>query len=55
MPEIARVSAVVADQPEPWKLTLELLRSLVLVTVVAGLAGQGDIDAWTGGLTFLKA
>jgi hypothetical protein len=40
-----------AEQPAPWKLVLvELLRCLVLVAVVAGLASQGDIDAWTGGL-----
>jgi hypothetical protein len=38
------------DGPPPWKLGAELLRSLTLTTVVAGLASQGGIDEWTGGL-----
>jgi hypothetical protein len=33
-----------------WKLAVELLRCLILAAVVAGLASQGEIDAWTGGL-----
>ncbi len=50
--ELAQVSdaAAVGEQPPPWKLALELLRSLTLATVVAGLASQGGIDEWTGGL-----
>ena len=43
-------AAAVGEQPPPWKLALELLRSLTLATVVAGLASQGGIDEWTGGL-----
>jgi Protein of unknown function (DUF1761) len=39
-----------AEQPPPWTLAVEGLRCLILVTVVAGLASQGDIDEWTGGL-----
>jgi Protein of unknown function (DUF1761) len=50
--ELAQVSEASAsgDQPPPWKLGVELLRSLTLAAVVAGLASQGDIDDWTGGL-----
>jgi hypothetical protein len=43
-------AAAAGEQPPPWKLAVELLRSLTLVTVVAGLASRGDIDGWTGGL-----
>ena len=43
--------APAAEPLAPWKVVLvELMRCLVLVTVVAGLASQGDVDAWTGGL-----
>ncbi|HEX6583192.1 MAG TPA: DUF1761 domain-containing protein [Thermoleophilaceae bacterium] len=38
------------EGPPPWKLGVELLRSLTLTIVVAGLASQGGIDEWTGGL-----
>jgi Protein of unknown function (DUF1761) len=50
--QLAQVSAAAAagEQPPPWMLVVEALRCLVLVTVVAGLASQGDIDEWTGGL-----
>ena len=50
--ELAQVSEASAagEQPPPWKLGVELLRSLTLAAVVAGLASQGDIDDWTGGL-----
>ena len=37
------------DMP-PWKLAVELGRCLVLAAVVAGLAANGDVDTWTGGL-----
>jgi Protein of unknown function (DUF1761) len=37
------------DMP-PWKLAVELGRCLVLAAVVAGLAANGDVDSWTGGL-----
>jgi hypothetical protein len=50
--QLASVSeaAAAGRQPEPWELAVELLRCLVLATVVAGLAAQGGIDDWTGGL-----
>lgn len=50
--ELAQVSQASAagEQPPPWKLGVELLRSLTLVAVVAGLASRGDIDEWSGGL-----
>jgi hypothetical protein len=51
---LARVSeaaaAAAGQQPEPWRLGVELLRCLVLAAVVAGLAVQGRIDEWAGGL-----
>ena len=34
----------------PWKLAVEVLRCLILATVVAGLASRGEIDEWAGGL-----
>jgi Protein of unknown function (DUF1761) len=37
------------DMP-PWKLAVELGRCLVLAAVVAGLAAQGDVETWAGGL-----
>jgi hypothetical protein len=33
-----------AETPPPWKLGVELLRSLIVVVVVAGLAARGEID-----------
>jgi Protein of unknown function (DUF1761) len=49
---LAEVSeaAAAAEQPPPWKLAAELLRCLILAAVVAGLASQGEIDEWAGGL-----
>ena len=47
---LARVSQAGGQQPEPWRLGVELLRCLVLAAVVAGLAVQGGIDEWAGGL-----
>lgn len=50
--QLAQVSgaAGVDEQLPPWKLAVELLRCLVIAAVVAGLASQGEIDGWTGGL-----
>jgi hypothetical protein len=50
--ELAQVSEAsgAGEQPPPWKLGVELLRSLTVATVVAGLASQGGIDEWSGGL-----
>ncbi len=50
--DLAEVSDAAAsgEQPPPWKLGVEVLRSLTLSVVVAGLASQGGIDDWTGGL-----
>jgi hypothetical protein len=49
---LAEVSAAPATggQPPPWELAGELLRCLVLAAVVAGIAVQGEIDEWSGGL-----
>jgi hypothetical protein len=50
--ELAQVSeaAAAGGQPPPWKLGIEALRSFALAAVVAGLAAQGEIDEWSGGL-----
>ncbi|CAN5756273.1 hypothetical protein BH18ACT15_BH18ACT15_02840 [soil metagenome] len=50
--QLAEVSdaAAVGERPPLWKLVVELLRGLILAVVVAGLASQGEIDEWTGGL-----
>jgi hypothetical protein len=49
---LASVSEAAAEgaQPAPWELAVELLRCLLLAAVVAGLAAQGGIDEWAGGL-----
>jgi hypothetical protein len=54
--QLATVSeaAAAAEQP-PWTLAVELVRCLVLATVVAGLASQGEVDEWTGGLVLALA
>jgi Protein of unknown function (DUF1761) len=47
----AASDAAAADEPpRPWKLMVEVLRCLVVATVVAGLASQGDVDEQAGGL-----
>jgi Protein of unknown function (DUF1761) len=38
------------DPTPPWTLAVEVVRCAVLATVVVGLAVQGGIDEWTGGL-----
>lgn len=50
--QLAAVSeaAAAGEQPAWWKLALEVVRCLLVTVVVAGLASQGEIDGWTGGL-----
>lgn len=50
--QLAEVSEAAAAGGEwrPWKLGAELGRSLILAAVVAGLAAQGEIGEWSGGL-----
>jgi len=50
--QLAEVSdaAAAGPPPAPWKLAVELLRCVILAAVVAGLAAQGEIGTWTGGL-----
>jgi uncharacterized protein DUF1761 len=50
--QLATVSEAAAEggQPAPWKLGVESLRCLVLATVIAGLASQGEVDDVLGGL-----
>jgi hypothetical protein len=54
--QLATVSeaAAAAEQP-PWTFAVELVRCLVLATVVAGLASRGEVDEWTGGLVLALA
>lgn len=49
---LARVSeaAAAAEQPPLWQIAAEVLRTVTIVAVVAGLASQTDTDEWTGGL-----
>jgi hypothetical protein len=50
--QLAAVSdaAAAGEQPPPWKLGIEVLRSLAVAAVVAGLASAGGIDEWAGAL-----
>jgi hypothetical protein len=53
--QMAELSPAYADvaanaRPPAWKVAVELVRSLVVATVVAGLAAQLDIVDWTGGV-----
>ncbi len=36
----------VGQTPPPWKLAVEVLRSLTVATVVAGLAAVGAVEGW---------
>jgi hypothetical protein len=50
--QLATVSeaAAAAEQPPSWTFAVELLRGLVVAAVVAGLASQGEIDRFAGGV-----
>jgi hypothetical protein len=37
------------ERPPPWKLGVELVRSLVVAGVVAWLVARGEIDEWWAG------
>jgi hypothetical protein len=39
-----------SEETPPWKLAVEIGRSLVLATVIAALAVRGDVDDVPGGL-----
>jgi hypothetical protein len=43
-------AAAAGDRVPPWTIAAELLRSLVAVTVVAGLAANTGTHDWRGGL-----
>ena len=47
--ELSSASTAGQSMP-PWKVLVELLRCLVLATVVAILVSLADLDAWTDGL-----
>ncbi len=47
---IVRAAAGAGEAAPPWTIAAELLRSLVVVAVVAGLASQTETDEWTGGV-----
>ncbi len=44
-----------SGRPQPSKLAAELLRSLILALVVAGLASRGDINTVPGGILLALA
>ncbi len=50
--QLATVSDAAASgaQPAPWTFGVEVMRTLVVVVVVAGLTSQIGTDEWTGGL-----
>jgi hypothetical protein len=52
--QYAKVSAAAAaaagTRPPPWKVFVELLRSLVVAGVLAGLVVKIDISTWAGAL-----
>jgi hypothetical protein len=50
--QLAKVSdaAAAGEQPPPWKLAVEVVRCLLIAAVVAGLAAEGGVDEWAGGL-----
>ena len=52
LPELspAYADAAANARPPAWKVGIELLRSLVLATVVAGLADLIGITDWTGAI-----
>jgi arginine exporter protein ArgO len=47
--QLATVSetAAASEQPPPWTIAAELLRTLLVVAVVAGLVVRLGTDAWT--------
>jgi hypothetical protein len=52
--QLAQLSPAYADaasnaRPPAWKVAVELVRSLVVASVLAGLAEELDIADWTGG------
>jgi arginine exporter protein ArgO len=50
--QLATVSEAAAAQETtpPSTLAIEVLRNLLVAAVVAGIAAQGEIDEWAGGL-----
>jgi hypothetical protein len=51
--QLAELSPAVADaasnaRPPAWKVAVELVRSLVVASVLAGLASLLDIEEWPG-------
>jgi Protein of unknown function (DUF1761) len=48
--EVSEAAAAAAGKPPPWELAVELGRCLIVAAVVAGLASQGEVDEWAGGL-----
>lgn len=55
--QLARLGSAVADtdRPPPWKILVELVRSLVLATVLAGFATRLDVDGWTAAVLLALA
>ncbi len=43
-------SAASGERSSRWIPAVELLRNLIVVTLVSGLAAEGEIDEWEAGL-----
>jgi hypothetical protein len=53
--QLAELSPAYADaesnaRPPAWKVAVELIRSLIVASVIAGLAAELDTTDWTGGV-----
>lgn len=49
--QLAQVSAASAADRPPWQVpVVEVVRALILATVVAGVAALAEVDTWIGGV-----
>lgn len=49
--QLAQVSAASSADRPPWQVpVVEVVRALILATVVAGVAALAEVDTWTGGV-----
>jgi hypothetical protein len=48
--ELSAAAAAGPGRPPPWKIAVELVRSLAVAVVLAGLADRLGSTDWTGGL-----
>lgn len=54
---LAELNDAYADpgRPPGWKVLVELVRTLVLATVLAGIADQAEVDSWAGAVLLALA